>query len=161
MCWYVFRSVFCIILLRKFMTDSNTQIFDLTVCEPQIKAHVMCHIFIQWSDQPHQRTQCMHKWYKNMDDWKICSNWTTTKQKHYSFPFRLPWNLLLFPSLIRLLLALTTTPSLILPGTLDSFLTSSVRRFLTEDATKTCYSYIFSRLDYCNCLLMGTPNSVI
>ena len=28
-----------------------------------------------------------------------------------------------FPSLIRLLLALTTSPSLILPGTLDSFLT--------------------------------------
>ena len=39
---------------------------------------------------------------------------------------------------------------------------SSVRRFLTEDATKTLVtSYIFSRLDYCNCLLMGTPNSVI
>ena len=30
------------------------------------------------------------------------------------------------------------------------------------DATKTLVtSYIFSRLDYCNCLLMGTPNSVI
>ena len=39
---------------------------------------------------------------------------------------------------------------------------SSVRRFLTEDATKTLVtSYILSRLDYCNCLLMGTPNSVI
>ena len=39
---------------------------------------------------------------------------------------------------------------------------SSVRRFLTEDTTKTLVnSYIFSRLDYCNCLLMGTPNSVI
>ena len=32
-------------------------------------------------------------------------------------------NLLPFPSLTRLLLALTTSPSLILPGTLDSFLT--------------------------------------
>ena len=39
---------------------------------------------------------------------------------------------------------------------------SSVRRFLTEDAAKTLVtSYILSWLDYCNCLLMGTPNSVI
>ena len=36
---------------------------------------------------------------------------------------------------------------------------SSVRRFLTEDTTKTLVtSYILSRLD---CLPMGTPNSVI
>ena len=36
------------------------------------------------------------------------------------------------------------------------------RRFLTEDATKTLVtSYILSRLDYCNCLFMGTPNSVV
>ena len=39
---------------------------------------------------------------------------------------------------------------------------SSIRRFLTEDATKTLVtSYVLSRLDYCHCLLMGTPNSVI
>ena len=39
---------------------------------------------------------------------------------------------------------------------------SSVCRFLTEDAAKTLFtSYILSCLDYCNCLLMGTPNSVI
>ena len=39
---------------------------------------------------------------------------------------------------------------------------SSIRRFLTEDTTKTLVtSYILSRLDYCNCLLVGTPNSVI
>ena len=39
---------------------------------------------------------------------------------------------------------------------------SSIRRFLTEDATNTLVaSYILSRHDYCNCLLMGTPNSVI
>ena len=32
---------------------------------------------------------------------------------------------------------------------------SSIRRFLTEDATKTLVtSYMLSRLDYCNCLLM-------
>ena len=37
---------------------------------------------------------------------------------------------------------------------------SSVHSFLTEDATKALVtSYILSRLDYCNCLLMGTPNS--
>ena len=39
---------------------------------------------------------------------------------------------------------------------------SSIRRFLTEDAAMTLVtSYVLSRLDYCNCLLMGTPNSVI
>ena len=39
---------------------------------------------------------------------------------------------------------------------------SSIRRFLTEDAAKTLVtSYILLRLDYCNCLLMGTPNSII
>ena len=39
---------------------------------------------------------------------------------------------------------------------------SSIRRFLTEDAAKTLVtSYILSRLDYCNCLLMSTPNSAI
>ena len=38
---------------------------------------------------------------------------------------------------------------------------SSIRRFLIEDAAKTLVtSYILSRLDYCNCLLMDTPNSV-
>ena len=39
---------------------------------------------------------------------------------------------------------------------------SSIRRFLTDDATKTLVtSYILSRLDYCHCLLIGAPNSVI
>ena len=39
---------------------------------------------------------------------------------------------------------------------------SSIRRFLTEDTAKTLVtSYILSRLDYCNCLLKDTPNSVI
>ena len=39
---------------------------------------------------------------------------------------------------------------------------SSIRRFLTEDATKSLLtSYILSRLDHCNCLFMGTHNSVI
>ena len=34
---------------------------------------------------------------------------------------------------------------------------SSIRRFLTEDATKTLVtSYYLSRLNYCNCLLVGT-----
>ena len=39
---------------------------------------------------------------------------------------------------------------------------SSIRRFLNEDATTTLVtSCILSRLDYCKCLLMGTPNSII
>ena len=39
---------------------------------------------------------------------------------------------------------------------------SAVRRFLTEDTAKTLVtSYILSRFDCSNCLLMGTPNSVI
>ena len=40
---------------------------------------------------------------------------------------------------------------------------SSVRRFLTEDAAKILVtsSNKSSRLEYCNCPLMGTPNSVI
>ena len=46
---------------------------------------------------------------------------------------------------------------------------SLICRFLTEDATKIqgntavygVTSYILSHLHYCNCLLMGTPNSVI
>ena len=37
---------------------------------------------------------------------------------------------------------------------------SSIRRFLTEDAKTLVTSYSLSRLDYCNCLLKGTPNSV-
>ena len=41
------------------------------------------------------------------------------------FPLCFPWNLLPFPSLTLLLLALTTSPSVILPGTLDSFLTQN------------------------------------
>ena len=41
-------------------------------------------------------------------------------------------------------------------------LISSICRFLTKDAAKTLVtSSILSRLDYCNCLLTGTPNSVI
>ena len=39
---------------------------------------------------------------------------------------------------------------------------TSIHRFLTEDTTKTLVtSYILSWFDYCICLLMGTPNSVI
>ena len=39
---------------------------------------------------------------------------------------------------------------------------SSIRSYLTEDATKELVtSCLLSRLDYCNSLLMGTPNSVI
>ena len=89
----------------------------------------------------------------------------------------------LVPSLIWSLLAFTTSPSLILPGTLDSFLTqkcpwrSTSAKLLTSSLNvlvqsagfslkmqprlRLVTSSILSRLDYCNCLLMGTPNSVI
>ena len=39
---------------------------------------------------------------------------------------------------------------------------AAIRPYLTEDATKTLVSaYILSRLDYCNCVLLGCPSSVI
>ena len=39
---------------------------------------------------------------------------------------------------------------------------SSIRRYLTEDAAKQLVTFcVLLRLDYCNSLLMGTPNSVI
>ena len=105
----------------------------------------------------------------------------TTKQKLSSFPFHLPWNLLPVPSLTRLLLALTTSPSLILPGTLDSFLTQACPwRSTSEKSVKLLITSlnalvqsagfsrktqpgllllpISSRGFYCNCLLKGTPN---
>ena len=50
----------------------------------------------------------------------------------FSFPFRLPRNLQLFPSLTRLLLALTASPSRILPGILDSFSTQICPRRSTS-----------------------------
>ena len=40
--------------------------------------------------------------------------------------------------------------------------TSSIRLYLTEEATKTLVTCcILSRLDFCNSLLMGTPNLII
>ena len=39
---------------------------------------------------------------------------------------------------------------------------SSIRRFLTEDATKTLVTtYVLSRIHFCNCLSIDAPNSVI
>ena len=144
----------------------------------------------------------MHRWHKDMEDQKL-TNVMTTKRKLFCYHFHLPWDLSLFPSLTRLLLAFTTSPfsdsAWNLGVILDSNMlkkhiikisqtayfelkrVSSIRRFLTEDAAKTLVtSYILSwldywvhlilssnisrklsQLDYCNCLLMGTPNSVV
>ena len=67
-----------------------------------------------------------------------------------------------FPSLTRLLLIVATFLSLILLGTFELKHISSIRRYLTEYAAQTLVtSYILSWLDYCNCLLMGAPSSVI
>ena len=118
-----------------------------------------------------------------MDDRKSAQTEWWQNRSSSLFPFHLRWNLPPFPSFIWLLLALTTSPSLILLGLgfiLDSKLSmkkhvkicqiayfelkciSLIHRFLTEDAAKTLVtSYILSQLDYCNCLLIGTPNSVI
>ena len=108
----------------------------------------------------------------------------TTKQKLFSFPFRLPGNLLPSPSLIR---DSTTLGSHNIPFfdsarnlgfILDSKLSmkkhvikichtayfelkriSSIRRFLTEDAAKTCYFlYPLTIADYCNCHLILSSN---
>ena len=39
---------------------------------------------------------------------------------------------------------------------------AAIRPFLTENATKTLVSsYILSRLDYCNCVLLNCPANVI
>ena len=100
---------------------------------------------------------------------KISSNWTTTKQKLFSFPFRLPWNpasTVSLPDWFDSYSWLSHPPSLILPGTLDQFIPSltqncprrsmsvikscqtanfelkcisSIRRFFTKDAAKTRY----------------------
>ena len=59
----------------------------------------------------------------------------------------------------------TTTNTTTTTSTIIIIITVSFCSFLclfTEDATKTLVtSYILSRLDYCNCLLMRTPHSVI
>ena len=120
-------SVLGPILFVLYTTPLSDIIANRPLCKPSAfrRWHTAPEIrSSQWSDQPHQRTQCMHRRHKNMERREISSNWTTTKQKLFSFPFRLPWNLP-FRSWTRSLLALTTSPSLILPGTLDSFLTQN------------------------------------
>ena len=114
----------------------------------------------------------MHGWQK------INSNSAPTKQKLFFFHFFRHQSLLPLSSLTRLLLVVTTSLCPILIGfILDSELSmkkhvikicqtayfklkciSSIRRFLTEGATKTLVTfYILSRLDYCNCLLSAHP----
>ena len=39
---------------------------------------------------------------------------------------------------------------------------STIRHYLTDDATKTfVVSLVLSRIDYCNCLLAGLPQSLV
>ena len=139
-------------------------------------------LWMKWPTSPknsmHVQTTSKHGWRK------ISSNWTMTKQKLF-FPFSSS----LKPSTVSLP-DLITLGSHNIPFSdsarnlgfiLDSKLSmkkyiikisqtayfkltcsSSICRFLTEDTAKTLVtSYILAWLDYCNCLLMGTPNSVI
>ena len=135
------------------------------------------------NDRNHQRTQCMHRQHKNMDDRK--STQTERRQNRSS---SLSLSSSLKPSNVSLPDSITlgshnipfSDSSRNLGFILDSNLHeearhkicqtayfelkrfSSIRRFLTEDAVKTLVtSCILSRLDYCNSLLMGTSNSVI
>ena len=80
----------------------------------------MTHSSCQWSYQPHQRTQCMHRRQKI---W-IAENqlkFNDDKTEALLFPFSSSLKPPTISLLTRLLLSLTTSPSLILPGTLDTF----------------------------------------
>ena len=96
-------------------------VISSTVSHP---SHLQCVSHIS-PIRSHACTQCMHRQHKNMDDGKSAQ--TEQRQNRISslslFVFLESY--LPFPSLTRLLLALTTSPSLILPGTLDSFLTQN------------------------------------
>ena len=127
-----------------------------------------------------ERTQCLHRRHKNMDDRKSAQ---TERRQNRSSSLSLFVFLETFYLPDSITLGSHNIPFSDSAGNLGFILDSklkkhviiihetayfelkhisSISRFLTEDAAKTLVtSYIFSRLDCCNCLFMGTPNSVI
>ena len=84
-------SVLGPILFVLYTTPLSDIIANRPLCKPSAfrRWHTAPEICSsQWSEQPHQRTQCMHRRHKNTGWPKILSNWTTTKQKLLIlFPF--------------------------------------------------------------------------
>ena len=138
----------------------------------------------QWSDQPHQRTRCMHRQHKNMDNQKSAqTEWQQNRALLFSFSSSLTPSSVSLPDSITLgshnipfsdfarnlgFILVSKLPmkkhivKICQTAYFELKCVSSVHMFLTEDAAKTLVtSSIPSLLDYCNCLFMGTPNSVI
>ena len=180
-------SVMGPILFVLYTTPLSDIIASRPLCKPSAfrRWHTAPEIrSSQWSEQPHRRSQCMHRRHKNMDDRKsVQTEWRQNRSSSLSlfifletlfrFPpwFSYSW-LSQHPLLwfcqepwIHSWLKLSMKKHIInICQTVYFKLKriSAVRRFLTEDTAKTLVtSYILSRFDCSNCLLMGTPNSVI
>ena len=119
----------CIIVRQVIRSQVNVcTIHDLSHCSHTLTT------FRRWHTAPETPLSEVTDFTKEIN---VCTDdiitWMTenqlkhwmVKQKLFSFPFLLPWNHPPFPFLTRLLLALTRSPSLIPPRTLDSFSTQT------------------------------------